>query len=752
MQQINLRVMGMHCAGCAQRVEDALRGAAGVLDARVDLVSGSAQVTACMEAEDAFESLVAAVRAAGYDAQAIAADGLLGHLAKAGDQSPGLQQHRRAAAVAAILAAFVLLIDHVAPAAWGHGATLHFGGRAWPALTISRAIQLVLFLIIALGRAGAPILLSGLRAAVRRAPDMDLLVSLGVTTAFKIIIYGGVVAGGQLFIPQPAAALLLALVALGRYLESRAKGRASAAMTALARRAPKTALVTRAGQLATIPVEQIVVDDVISAPAHSTIPVDGEVVEGDADVDESLMTGEAVPVRRQPGDRVLGGTGVVEGMLMIRATAVGSRSALGRIVQLVAEAQASKTRMQRLADRVAGVFTPFVIAVAALTFATWLLLGGTAALPSATRAAVAVLVVACPCALGLATPTVVTVACGLAALRGILVREAAMLETMGGVDLVVWDKTGTLTTARPTVSRIVAVEDREEQSLLAKAAAVEQFSRHPLAGAIVAEARRNALEIREATAFVSHPGRGVTATVDGRSVAVGSIDFLASLGSDVSGLQSRMAESAAEDKTVVAIAVDGVGVGAILFCDAVRPSAAAAIRRLRELGIESELLSGDREESVRAVAGKLGLRRWTAGVPPEGKLRRIEQLRRGGRRVAMVGDGVNDAAALVAADVGVAFATGADVAVESAGVNLVGSAPPLVADAVELARVSLRVIRQNLFWAFVYNVLMIPLAATGTLPPAVAAAAMMVSSLTVVLNALRLPRILGWRRASANSG
>lgn len=748
LQQINLRVMGMHCAGCARRVEGALSSVAEAVSVRVDLVGGRASVTAS-EAEDIAERLVLAVRAAGFDAEAISADGFTDCFTEGAVQRRELRCQRQAVAVVIVLAALVMTIESVFPVVWGHGTKLRVGGLTWPAMTAGWTLQLVLVLLMAAGSAGASILRGGLRAAVHRAPDMDLLVSMGVTTAFVSSIYGVFVAGEHGFVHLHAAAMILALVALGRYLESRAKGRASAAIAALARRAPRDALVRRGDRLVTVPVEQIVVGDLISVPVHSTIPTDGEVVEGAAAVDESLMTGEALPVRREEGGRVLGGTRVTDGMLMIRATAVGSRSALGRIVQLVADAQASKTRMQQLADRVAGVFASIVIAAAAVTFAVWLAFGGAAALSSATRAAVAVLVVACPCALGLATPTVVSVACGLAALRGILVREAGMLEALGGVNLVVWDKTGTLTTGLPTISRILTVEGWKGRPVLAIAAAVEQFSSHPLARTIVARARRDEVDFLEPASFEFHPGRGVAASLDGRPVAVGSEGFLASTDCDILALRSMITRSASAGETIVCVAVDGKGVGAVLLSDTARPRAAEAIRRLRELGVESELLTGDREESVRAVAGELGLEHWAAGVTPEGKIERIRELRGDGHRVAMVGDGVNDAAALAAADVGIAFATGADVAVESAGINLVGSAPMLVADAVELARASLRVIRQNLFWAFLYNVLMIPLAAMGKLPPALAAAAMMLSSLTVVLNALRLPGLVGWRGTPA---
>jgi Cu+-exporting ATPase len=497
-----------------------------------------------------------------------------------------------------------------------------------------------------------------------------------------------------------------------------------------------------------VAIDDIAVGDLLHVPTHATVPVDGEVVDGTADVNESLMTGEPLPVTRKRGDKVLGGSIVSGGILLIRATAVGHDSAYGRIVQLVAQAQSGRTQMQRIADRVAAIFTPIVIAAAVATLAAWLLVDGRAALADAMRAAIAVLVVACPCALGLATPTVVLVASGRAALRGILVRDAASLEAMGRVDTVVWDKTGTLTSGIPSIRWIWLPGGVDEPTLISLAASAEQFSTHPIAKAIEARARREGLELTVPAAFESVPGGGVASHVGQRDVLVGSVSFLDSRG--VSDIQVRGKNGAAEDPrdTIVAVAVDGQLVGVIALADTIRPSAADAVARLRRLGLASELLTGDSQGVARAVADEVDIKDVSAACSPADKFARIAQLRRDDRKVAMVGDGVNDAAALAAADVGIAFAIGADVASEAAGINLIGSSPHLVADAVALARASLRIMRQNLFWAFFYNVLMIPLAALGKLPPGLAAGAMMFSSLTVVLNALRLPRVVDWEHGS----
>jgi len=735
VKQINLRIMGMTCGACVHRVENALRGIRGVSGVIVDLMTESALVSS-EDHEIRSDALIGAVRSAGYDAEiATTAADLLDRFGDDVQQQEQRRRQRRALVVAMALALPIVLLEYLPPALAGPGS--HGHAIVW-------LVQIVLLVLLAVSPAGAPILLGGLRALRHRTGNMDLLISMGVAVAFVSSLYGILAARQHEFIHLHAAAMILALVCLGRYLELRAKGRASAAMAALAKRTPRTALVRRDGQFVSVPVEQITVGDIISVPEHATIPTDGLVLEGAAAVDESLMTGEPLPLHHQAGEAVLGGTLVTEGMLLMRATAVGSRSALGRIVQLVARAQTSRTRMQRLADQVAAVFTPIVIIAAAIVFAGWLVIGGSDALASAARAAVAVLVVACPCALGLATPTVVLVASGLAALRGILVRDAGMLEAMGQIDLVVWDKTGTLTSGKPLVRAIVPVTASGERLVLETAAGAEQFSSHPLARAIVARARRDGIALAEPTAFESAPGSGVTATLDGNQVVVGGPAFLRSKGVDTAPLDSLIA-GAAEHDTIAAVALNGKAMGIIALTDSIRPSSAAAVRRLRDLAVESEMVTGDQRQSAQAVAEQVGIGRVLAAVDPAGKVSRIEELRRQGRRVAMVGDGVNDAAALAAADVGIAFASGADVAAETAGINLVGSMPHLVADAVELARAGLRVIRQNLFWAFFYNVIMIPLAAIGRLPPAVAAGAMMVSSLTVVLNALRLPQAARWQ-------
>lgn len=726
----------MNCGACVQRVEGALRDVSGVVEAVVNLMNESASVTTEAEGLQQ-EQLITAVRAIGYDAEILASSQqLVDRFGGDAEQRETLRRHRQAVIQAVGYALPVLVLEYSMPLLWG----------ATPDRQITARLMQILLLIMLARTAGAPILISGLQALLHRVGNMDLLVSMSVVVAFVSSLYGIFVARDNGFIHLNAAAMILMLVCVGRYLEVRAKGHASQAMFALAGRAPKRALVRKGEEWVSMPVANINVGDYLKVPDGEAIPVDGEVTEGKAAVNESLMTGEAMPVEREAGETVLGGTVVVEGMIVVRANGIGSRSALGRILQLVHKAQATRTQMQRLADRIASIFTPTVIAVAVLVFVGWLAIGGASEAARGTRSAVAVLVVACPCALGLATPTVVLVASGVAALRGILVREAGMLEAMGQVDTVVWDKTGTLTRGELTVGTVETTDGYDESAVLRLAASAEQFSNHPVGQAIVSHARRRGVVLHEPTAFKTVPGSGVLATVDGQEICIGKPAFIEGQGVR---LETLGAMSDAKNGTLVVAAIDGKPAGIFCLTDSIRPSSSVALSRLRSLGLRNEMLTGDHESAARAVAEQAGIPDdgVVASVDPEGKVSRITELKRQGRRVAMVGDGVNDAAALATADVGIAFATGADVASEAAGINLIGSTPHLVADAVQLARVSVRVIHQNLFWAFIYNILMIPLAATGRLSPAVAAGAMMISSLTVVLNALRLPKMMDrvWR-------
>ncbi len=734
--RLHFRINGMTCGACAQRVERAMRDVQGVEEASVNLLAESATVK--MRDDVDASLLVERVRAAGYDAERVAAGrDLLDRLTSDRNQRETLRRHRQALVQAIGLALPIVFLDYAMPFLWGADAAAQVPGRL---------MQIVLLTMLSLSPAGAPILAGGLRAILNRAGNMELLISVGVVAAIVSGIYGTIVHDSA-FVHFHAAAMILAIVCVGRYLEARARGRATAAIATLAKHAPKDALVKRGEAWEKSPVDRLEKGDLVRVPIHSAIPVDGDVVAGRADVDERLLTGEPMPVVKQSGARVSAGTIVVDGQIDIRATDVGQLAALGRVASLVEQAQHGRTQMQRMADALAAWLTPVILLVSLATFFGWMMFGGQGHVAHGARAAIAVLVIACPCALGLATPTATMVATSLAALRGILVRDAATLETMGRIDTIVWDKTGTLTAGSPQVAEICAEPDFDDNDLLRLAAAAEKYATHPLGSAIVREAKRREIHVGDPDAFNSHPGLGVSARIGGRDVIVGSSQFL-----DEHGVTFKKANAAgaASARSRVWVAVDGRFAGTIDVADSIRPSAASAIGRLRRMGIESHLLTGDAETAAKFVAEAVGIDTGCidAAVSPQGKHDRVVALKRTSHRVAMIGDGINDAAALAAADVGVAFATGADVAVESAGISLIGSTPHLVADAVDISRLAVRVIRQNLFWAFFYNVLMIPLAATGHVPPAWAAGAMMLSSLTVVLNAIRIPRLLRRREAA----
>ncbi len=734
-RQIDLRIVGMTCAGCVASVEKALRGVPGVAGASVDLLAESASVRAADPAPPVAR-LVEAVRAAGYDAEPLPG---LSEFSGPDDLDPRHRERLRRSRQTMVLAIGVSLpilgLDYA-----GHllSATHGAGAFGW------RLIQMGLLTLLLAGPAGAPILAAGFQALRHGAGNMDLLIALGVGTAYAGSVFGTLAQRPE-FVHAHAAAMILALVAVGRHLELRARRRTFDAVARLARRASRTARVRRDGRWVEIPAAEVAVGDLLSVPPHQAVPVDGVVEAGEAAVDESLLTGEPMPLRRVPGDEIVGGSLVIEGTLTVRATRRGDQSTLARIARLVLEAQRGRTEMQRLADRVSAVFVPLVVAAAAVTVAGHLLAAGGGSAGRALSAAVAVLVVACPCALGLATPAAIVVSSGVAALRGILTRDAAALEALGRADAVVWDKTGTLTLGRPVIFEVHSFDPARwpPERITVLAAAAEQFSQHPIARAMVDRARRDGLPVGNAADFESRPGLGVAATVEGLRVVVGHERLLAERG--IAAPIPAVTATAGPGETLAFVAVNNQPIGTLRLADSLRPAARDAVRQLANLGVTSIMLTGDRGSAAAAVGEAAGIREFRADASPQEKAGFIADLRRARRRVAMVGDGINDAPALRAADVGVAFATGADLAVESAGINVVGSSPMRVVDAVVIARATVRVIRQNLGWAFGYNAAMIPLAAVGLLPPSLAAGAMMASSLTVVLNALRVPRLVARR-------
>ncbi len=736
---LRLRIEGMTCGGCVARVERALQSVDGVRRAQVNLTTQLATIETGASPPNR-QLLLDAVRQAGYAAEPV-------RPADATKSSPErtyaakLQHQKQSLWQAITLTIPIMALHWLAP----HLVSGEIGGHVWPT-----AIQALLTLVLLGSSAGAPILVSGLHAVIRRSPNMDLLIAIGVSVAF---VAGAVnlILGHADHAEFHAAAMILAFINLGRYLEMRAKHGAATAVSALMRRMPATANLVRPEGIQQVPIEQLQPGDRIRVAQDTVIPVDGVVVEGEAAIDESSLTGEPMPRSRRVGEEVASGGVVREGMITVEATRAASESAMGRIVRAVEEAQSGKTRMQRIADQVAGFFVPVVVALATMTLLGTVLLGF-GDWSTAVQRAVAVLVIACPCAMGLATPTAVMVATGRAALDGILVRDASALEAAGRVSVVLLDKTGTLTTGRPEVRSLLAISinrhedegdqsrDAREKELLAIAASVEQYSQHPLARAIVAEAQDRGVRLREPQDFRNTAGRGVTARLDGEVAHIGSASFIRDQGIDLSSAESAIYDVAENGDTVVVVSKGGRCVGVIAIADALRPNAVEMIEELGRLGIVSALVTGDNERTAAAVAKAVGIEEVHAEASPEDKLRIVRERQNQGSRVAFAGDGLNDAPALAAADVGLTFASASDVAVGAADITIVHDDLTRIPEAVRLARRSVRIIKQNLFWAFAYNFAAIPLAATGHVPPGAAAAAMMFSSISVVLNSLRLRR------------
>ena len=703
--ELDLAVTGMTCASCVRRVEKALAAVPGVDDVAVNLATERAHVA--LHGRQDVTALVQAVSRAGFEAHPIAPE--------APPDAPTDRSELWHLIAAAALSA-PLLAGMIA-----HAAGLPWMLPAWVQFALATPVQVWL---------GARFYIAGWKAARALSGNMDLLVALGTSAAYGLSVWT------WLTQPDPAlyfesSALLITFVLLGTWLEHRARGQTAAAIRALMRLRPDSARVRRDGSEIELPIAALRVGDVVVVRPGERIPVDGRVIEGGAAIDASMLTGESLPVDASVGATVAAGTIDTDGVLAITATAIGAETMLARIVRMVEGAQASKAPIQRLVDRVAAVFVPVVLAVALVTFAAWLWTTGQ--VPLSVLNAVSVLVIACPCALGLATPTAIMVGTGLAARRGILIKDAAALEHAHAVRVVVFDKTGTLTEGKPRVSDIVGT-DAAAPEVLRLAAALQRDSEHVLAAAVRARAQQDGIDPPPATGFRALPGRGVTAEVEGRSLIFGNRRLLEENGiaarDDAGQTVAWLAETAPSRRVL----------GRIAFGDTVKPTARAAIDRLHRMGLRTVLLTGDSRGAADAVAQALGIEDVRADVLPDGKADAVAALRQDGV-VAMVGDGINDGPALAAADIGIAMATGTDVAMETAGITLMRGDPALVADAIDVSRRTTAKIRQGLFWAFAYNIVGIPLAALGYLSPLIAGAAMAASSVSVVANALLMR---GW--------
>jgi P-type Cu+ transporter len=698
---VDLRIGGMTCASCASRVEKKLNRIDGVV-AAVNFATETARVE--HDATIAVADLISTVEATGYQASAI-------HPGAAVSERDGSASARLA--VAASLTVPLLLIVMVP--AW------QFAG--WPWWVFALATPVVTWCAWPFHRAA----LANLRHG---ATTMDTLISLGAIVSY-IWSVTALFTGGHLYFEVGAALVTFQLI--GRYAEARAKRRAGSALRALLELGAKDAAVLRSGVEHRVPVGQLQVDDLFVVRPGERLATDGVVTEGTSAVDASMMTGESLPVEVTPGTAVVGGTVNVGGRLIVRANRVGSDTQLAQLARLVADAQSGKAPVQRLADRVAGVFVPAVLVAAVATFVGWLLAGGGA--NAAITSAIAVLIVACPCALGLATPMALLVGTGRGAALGIVIRGPQILETTRRVDTIVLDKTGTVTTGAMRVSGVTtAGGDDDACAVLRIAGALESAAEHPIARAVAAAAAEAGVALPAVTDFVALPGLGARGIVEGHQVVVGRPRLLRDAGIDVP------ADSTEVGTTSVAVAWDGVLRGRVTVSDDIRPTSSAAVADLRTLGLRPVLLTGDNTATAAAVAAAVGIDDVQAEVLPADKLAVISALQRDGRVVAMVGDGVNDAAALVAADLGIAMGSGTDAAIQASDLTLMRADLTAVGAAIRLSRATLRTIKGNLFWAFAYNVAAIPLAAAGLVTPIVAAAAMAASSLFVVANSLRLIR------------
>ncbi|NRG17236.1 copper-translocating P-type ATPase [Rhizobiales bacterium] len=725
LKTVRLDVIGMTCAACSTRVEKVLSRMPGVAHASVNLPLETAEIDA-VESMDP-DALIRAVEKAGYEAK-VHDDRAKNRRADSEEANARANAYERRTFLLLVFSA-LLSLPLIAPMI-----AMPFGLE----IAIPALVQLALATPVQIF-AGARFYVGAFKALRGGGANMDVLVTLGTSAAygyslFQIIALGPQHAGHLYF---EASAVILTLILFGKLLELRAKRTTTSAIRSLMALRPDVAHRITDSGLETISVDDLREGDRILVKPGERVPADGEILEGESELDESLITGESLPISKEPGSEVIAGTINGSGALTVRTTALDENTKLARIIRLVEAAQTGKAPVQHLVDRVSAVFVPVIVVVALVTFASWLAFG--LAVDEAVGAAVAVLVIACPCALGLATPTALVAGTGAAARAGILIRDIEALEVAHKIDTIVFDKTGTLTEGKPAVTDIRAF-DRNEDRLIRIAASAQLPSEHPLAKAMIAEAGKRGLPLAQPTSFKSVPGRGLIATIAGEIVMIGNGRLM-----DEQGIDRFMADQIArgfeaEGKTCATVAVAGRVVGVIAMADRIREETPDALARLRSLHLTPVMLTGDTQVVAEAVAAKIGIDRVTAGVPPEGKAGAIARLHSEGATVAMVGDGINDAPALAAADVGIAMGEGADVAMETAGITLMRSRPELVADAIAVSRATVSKIRQNLFWAFIYNVIGIPLAAFGLLTPAVAGAAMALSSVSVVTNAGLLAR------------
>jgi Cu+-exporting ATPase len=776
-ERVRLDVNGMTCAACQARVQRALQQQPGVRDATVNLMMQGATVDFDPMATTA-DQLVAAVRDTGYEASVAAPErnAFEEQTARDAAQDDEFRELRTKAVVSLLAGAIAMLISMPlmagSPGMTGHAAQGGDPFMGWVMSWLEPPLRTVMpWLFDASPRALSYALLSITTAVVvwagrhfysrawvsfrHHSADMNTLIAVGTGAAFAYSILATLnpafftSRGVPADVYYEAVIIIVALILTGNALEARAKRQTSSALRALAGLQPPQARVIREGVEVDVPVGDVAAGEVVVVRPGERIPVDGVVLAGSSSVDESMLTGESMPVEKNDGDAVIGATINRTGSFRYRATTLGQQSVLARIVRLMRDAQGSRAPIQKLADRVSGVFVPVVISIAIATFVAWYIAADTAPAVRAFAAAVAVLIIACPCAMGLAVPTAVMVATGKGAELGVLIKGGEALQRAGEVNTVLVDKTGTVTEGRPVVTDVILAPGAgfTQEDVIALTASLESVSEHPLADAIVRYARARNVSLYDVQLFQAHPGRGASARVHGRAVAAGNAGLMSDLDVPVEALAEQTGRLAGEGKTPMYVAIDGAVAGIIAVADPIRETSVRAIARLRALGLDVILLTGDNERTATAVARQAGVERVVAGVLPEGKVAEVKRLQNSGGVVAMIGDGINDAPALAQADVGIAIGSGTDIAVEAADIALMSGDLSAAVAAIELARRTMHTMRQNLFWAFIYNVIGIPIAAGVLFPvwglllsPILASAAMAFSSVSVVSNSLRLRR------------
>ncbi|AND43005.1 heavy metal translocating P-type ATPase (plasmid) [Cytobacillus firmus] len=719
-EKVQLDIIGMTCAACATRVEKGLKKVEGITSATVNLATEKA-IIEFIPGNTNIEQIIAAIKKVGYDAKVV---GERDEDYERNAREKEYKKQIRKFTVGAILSVF-FLVQMISDFAMEYGNGMFFHMSPWVQFLLATPVQFYV---------GGHYYRDAYNAVRGGSANMAVLVVLGTSAAYFYSLIVTILGTGQ-FLYYEAAAIVMTLIVLGKLLETRAKGQTSEAIKTLMGLQAKTARVIRDGEELDIPLEEVQTGDLIFVRAGEKVPVDGEIIEGNTTVDESMLTGESMPVTKGIGDTVIGATVNKHGSFTFKATKVGKDTALAQIIKLVEEAQGSKAPIQKLADKISGIFVPIVILIALATFAiTYFISGFTPALVST----IAVLVIACPCALGLATPTAVMVGTGKGAENGLLIKGAEHLQTSQSVTTVVLDKTGTITKGEPDVTDIIAFGKYKEDELLQIAASAEKGSEHPLGEAIVNGAKESGIQLQETQNFTAIPGHGIQVSIKDQKVLIGNKKLMIKNNIEIGTALSRMEQLEGEGKTAMLIAVDDSLAGIIAVADTVKETSAKAIKHLKNMGIEVIMITGDNKLTAEAIAKQVGVDRVLAEVLPEDKSAEVEKLKQEGKIVAMVGDGINDAPALAAAHVGIAIGTGTDVAMEAADITLMRGDLMGIVDTISLSKTTMRKIKQNLFWAFAYNVVLIPVAAIGLLNPILAGGAMAFSSVSVVGNTLFL--------------